>query len=296
MVTLKMNDTVKIDDDGEPPQPWFKRIFSKKNNTEHNTRNGLINTIRRAYKTNLIADDALSMLEGVLQVEDLQAEDIMIPRSQIRFIHRDGDYRAILKSVLEAGHSRYPVIDENRDDIDGILHAKDLLKYIGKEETFDIDDILRRPVFATENTRLNELLTHFKKSRNHMAIILDEYTSICGIVTMEDVLEQIVGEIDDEHDNTDNVQNIAKTENHFTVKATTPIEEFNEYFNRQLYTEQFDTIGGFISHKVGRIPRTGDFIDLDGLHFKVINSDGRRIHTLQVKHLANTPTLEDKAA
>ncbi len=277
-------------------QDWLTSLFNKKPESDNISRNELIDTIRQTRESSLLSDDAIGMIEGVLNVDTLIAEDIMIPRSQISFIHRDWSYREILDATLTAGHSRYPVIDENRDDIDGILHAKDLLKYSGRENEFDIDDILRRPIFATENTRTNELLTLFKKSRNHMAVILDEYAGICGIVTIEDVLEQIVGEIDDEHDHTDDVPNIRKINSHFTVKATTPIDEFNRYFESSIYTEQFDTIGGFISHEIGKIPKQGDKITINGFTFHITNSDGRRVHSMQVSYSKSTAQLEQQVA
>jgi magnesium and cobalt transporter len=277
------------------PQPWWKFWRLKKEDSGIDTRARLIDEFRTAHKNNLIEAEALGMLEGVMQINDLKAKDIMIPRSQITFIHRNGSYYDILNAVLAAGHSRYPVMDENRDDIDGILHAKDLLKYIGREDKFDIDDILRKPVYATESTRLDKLLTDFKTSRNHMAIVLDEYSGNSGLVTMEDVLEQIVGEIDDEHDVEDEKNIRQQKKNLFVVKAITPIDEFNSKFGTDISDDQFDTIGGVITHKIGKIPKEGVKVDFKGYKFHILSSDGRRIQSMEVKKKKHiTPKKREK--
>ncbi len=280
--------------DEKPPSWWVKFIpfsssFNLFNKVEPpkpiNSREELIDEIRLAKTNDLIAADALSMIEGVMEVDHLQSRDIMLSVSQIQFIHRDDTYRQILAQVLESGHSRYPVIDENRDDIDGILHAKDLLKYSGKEESFTIDDVLRPPLYSPETQRLNELLTEFKKSRNHMAVIVDEYGGISGLVTMEDILEQIVGEIDDEHD-IDEIPNIHLRENNlYTVNALTPIKEFNGFFNSKEEVTQFDTIGGLVTHKMGKIPNPEEKLMTSEFKYTVLNSDGRRIQSLVVEPL-----------
>ncbi len=273
---------------------WWKKLFCKPSRQGINNREELIDEIRRAQSKGLIAADALGMIEGVMQVDHLQSRNIMLARSQIQFIHRDSSYREILQQVMESGHSRYPVIDESRDDIDGILHAKDLLKYIGKEDEFIIDDILRPPLYSSETQRLNELLTEFKKSRNHMAVIVDEYGGISGLVTIEDVLEQIVGQIDDEHD-VDEKPNIQKLENNlYNVNALTPVEEFNLYFHANEDTQPFDTIGGLVTHRMGRIPHQSEQLVTQDFTFTVLSSDGRRIQLLEVAPRFNnkkpTPT------
>jgi len=207
----------------------------------------------------------------------------MIPRANIRFLHLDDSYRDILETVLGAGHSRYPVFDIDRDDVEGILLAKDLLKYVGKENTFDIDDILRPASFVPESQNLNTLLSQFRNSRNHMAIVVDEYSGTSGVVTIEDVLEQIVGDIDDEHDDIDDKNNILdQGDGRFTVKANTEIEEFNEYFKCNMSVGRFDTIGGLVSQKAGKIPSQGEEVTLAPFLFKVLRCDGRKIQLLEI--------------
>ena len=273
----------------QKPPNWWKKLFSKPKEWSIRTRSDLINEIRLAESKGLIEADELGMIEGVMQVDHLQARDIMLSRSQIQFIHRDDSYREILKQVLKSGHSRYPVVDENRDDIDGILHAKDLLKFIGDEGAFKIDNILRPPLYAPETQRLDELLTEFKKSRNHMAVIIDEYGGLSGLITIEDVLEQIVGEIDDEHD-VDEKPNIQKRDlGTYSVNALTPVEEFNSYFEANEELSPFDTIGGLVTHKMGKIPQQGEQLSTPNFTFTVLTSDGRRIQLLEVK------TLDKKA-
>jgi magnesium and cobalt transporter len=226
------------------------------------------------------------MIEGVMQVDNLQVRDIMIPRANIRFIHLDDSYHKILEIVLDAGHSRYPVFDEDRDDVDGILLAKDLLKFVGKESEFDLDDIIRVPSFVPESQNLNTLLSQFRDSRNHMAIVVDEFSGTSGLVTIEDVLEQIVGDIDDEHDDVDDKQSILKqSDGRYTVKANTELEEFNEYFESKMLSEKIDTIGGLVTQKAGKIPRQGEEVQLSPFVFKVLRSDGRKIQLLEVHKL-----------
>lgn len=278
-----MSDTTN----NEKPPSWWKSLFNKPTNECNiSSRDDLVDEIRHAQKKGLIAAEALGMIEGVMQVDNLQARDIMLSRSQITFIQRDSSYREILQQVMESGHSRYPVMDENRDDIEGILHAKDLLKYIGDEEdTFDIDNIVRPALFTTEATRLDELLREFKVKRNHMAVVVDEYGGISGVVTIEDVLEQIVGEIDDEHD-IDEKPNIQdRNDNTFVINALTPIEEFNAFFKSTFDTLQFDTIGGLVTHQMGKIPHQGEELLAHDYKFTVLSSDGRRIQLLQVETL-----------
>lgn len=297
---------LESEENGEPPSRWSKppfsflsrlfSIFKKKepSSATINSREQLIDEIRLAKTNDLIAADALSMMEGVMEVDHLQSRDIMLSVSQIQFIHRDNSFHEILAQVLESGHSRYPVNDENRDDIDGILHAKDLLKYIGNEEAFIIDDVIRPPLYSPETQRLNELLTEFKKSRNHMAVIVDEYGGISGLVTMEDILEQIVGEIDDEHDR-EEVPNIHRSDNNlYTVNALTPIKEFNGYFNANEEVSQFDTIGGLVSQRIGKIPNPNEKLITSEFKYTVLTSDGRRIQSLEVEPLFNMKNIDSK--
>lgn len=264
-------------------RPWWHRWLRNTIDTSLLDQDELINELRQSQGNNIISSESLSMIEGVMQVDNLQVRDIMIPRTNIHFLHVDDNYHDILKMVMKEGHSRYPVFDIDRDDVEGILLAKDLLKYVGQEQKFDIDDILRPPSFVPESQNLNTLLSQFRNSRNHMAIVVDEYSGTSGLVTIEDVLEQIVGDIDDEHDDVDDKQNILdQGEGRYTIKANTEIEEFNEFFKSNMLTSKFDTIGGLITQQAGKIPHQGDEIILSPFIFIVLRSDSRRIQLLEV--------------
>lgn len=264
-------------------RPWWQKWIRSNTDTSVLDHEELIDEIRQAQQNNIIATESLSMLEGVMQVDKLQVRDIMIPRANIRFLQVNDSFHEILKVVLDAGHSRYPVFDDDKDDVEGILLAKDLLKYVGNEASFDIDDIIRHPSFVPESQQLNTLLSQFRNSRNHMAIVVDEYSGTSGLVTIEDVLEQIVGDIDDEHDDVDEKHNIrAQSDGRFTVQAKTEIEEFNEYFNCDLTSKSYDTIGGLVSQKAGKIPQQGEEIIQKPFQFKVLRSDGRKVQLLEV--------------
>ena len=267
-------------------RPWWQRWIRKNIDISVCTHEELIDEIRQSQKNNIIATESLSMLEGVMQVDKLQVRDIMIPRANIRFLQIHDSFHDILKVVLDAGHSRYPVFDDDKDDVEGILLAKDLLKYVGNEDSFDIDDIIRHPSFVPESQQLNTLLSQFRNSRNHMAIVVDEYSGTSGLVTIEDVLEQIVGDIDDEHDDVDEKHNIrAQRDGRFTVQAKTEIEEYNEYFKCDMSDKGYDTIGGLVSQKAGKIPQQGEEVILKPFKFKVLRSDGRKIQLLEVNKI-----------
>ena len=271
------------------PRPWWQKWFRSIIDISVHTREELVDVLRQSQKNNIIATESLSMIEGVMQVDKLLARDIMIPRANIHFLHLDDSYHEILKTVMDSGHSRYPVFDVNKDDVEGILLAKDLLKYVGNEDSFDIDDIIRVPSFVPESQKLNTLLSQFRNSRNHMAIVVDEYSGTSGLVTIEDVLEQIVGNIDDEHDDVDEKLNIrAQQDGRFTVQANTELEEFNAYFKCDMPSSSYDTIGGLVSQKAGKIPQQGEEITLISFNFKVLRSDGRRIKLLEV-HKTDVP-------
>ena len=264
-------------------RPWYQRWIRSKFDICASNREELINELRQSQKKAIISPESLSMIEGVMQVDNLQVRDIMIPRANIRFIHLNDSYHDILATVMDAGHSRYPVFDADRDDVEGILLAKDLLNYVAKEGNFNIDDILRPASFVPESQNLNTLLSQFRNSRNHMAIVVDEYSGTSGVVTIEDVLEQIVGDIDDEHDDVDDKKNILdQGDGRYTVKANTEIEEFNEYFKSDMATGKFDTIGGLVSQKAGKIPRQGEEVLLSPFKFKVLRSDARKIQLLEI--------------
>jgi magnesium and cobalt transporter len=262
---------------------WLKRL-TQGLASEPQDRQELLAVLRDAGERGLVDGDALSMIEGVLEVSDLQVRDIMVPRAQMVFIRRDERAAAILPKVVESGHSRFPVMDEDRDDIVGILLAKDLLRLtVEKRERFDIREFMRPALFVPESKRLNVLLREFRRNRNHMAIVVDEYGGVSGLVTIEDVIEQIIGEIDDEFDVEDD-QNIRRdAERQFTVRAVTRIAEFNEYFGARLSEEEgFDTVAGLIMKQLGHLPRRGESATIDGFEFRVLRADRRRIDALRV--------------
>jgi magnesium and cobalt transporter len=232
-----------------------------------------------------VDSEVLTMLEGVLEVGDIQVRDIMVPRAQMVCVRRDDPPSTIMPIVVESGHSRFPVMDTDRDDIVGILLAKDLLRLCisDSHERFDIREYMRPAVFVPESKRLNVLLKDFRRNRNHMAIVVDEYGGVSGLVTIEDVIEQIVGEIDDEFDVEDD-QNIRKeADRQYTVRGVTRIDEFNEYFGSQLSEEEgFDTVAGLMMKQLGRLPRRGEAANIDGFEFRVARADRRRIDALRV--------------
>lgn len=248
------------------------------------TTEQLVEMLRGAQRRNLIDTDALAMLEGVLQVDEMQVRDIMIPRSQVVFLERDASPDVLVRIIAESGHSRFPVIGESRDEVVGVLLAKDMLPYAQDRAAgrLNIREILRPAVFVPESKRLNVLLKEFRSSRNHMAIVVDEYGGVAGMVTIEDVLEQIVGEIEDEHDVEEDYTIRRHSEAHYTIKALTPIEDFNEYFETQFSDEEFDTIGGLVVHQIGHLPKRGERTVIDNLLFKVLRADNRRVHMLQL--------------
>jgi len=251
----------------------------------------LLEMLRAAHKRGLFDQDGLAMLEGVLQVDDMQVRDIMIPRSQVVFLERDASQEVLVRTVVESGHSRFPVIGDSRDEVVGVLLAKDLLLYAMQKEgkQVDVREIMRPAVFIPESKRLNVLLKEFRSSRNHIAIVVDEYGGVAGMVTIEDVLEQIVGEIEDEHDVEEDYTIRRHSEMHYTIKALTPIEDFNEYFGKHFSDDEFDTIGGLVVHQIGHLPKRGERIVIENMLFKVLRADNRRVHMLQVTLLPATP-------
>ena len=263
---------------------WLKRI-TQTFSGEPQDREELLAVLREAGERGLIDSEALNMLEGVLEVGDLQVRDIMVPRAQMVCVRRDDPASTLLPVVVESGHSRFPVMDADRDDIVGILLAKDLLRLCisTAEERFDIREYMRTAVFVPESKRLNVLLKDFRRNRNHMAIVVDEYGGVSGLVTIEDVIEQIVGEIDDEFDVEDD-QNIRKeADRQYTVRGVTRIDEFNEYFGSKLSEEEgFDTVAGLLMKELGRLPRRGESAMIAGFEFRVARADRRRIDALRV--------------
>jgi magnesium and cobalt transporter len=276
---------------------WLKRITQTLSGEPHD-RAQLVELLREASERGLLDADALQMLEGVLEVADLQVRDIMVPRVQMVFVRRNDPPAIILPAVIESGHSRFPVMDDDRDNIVGILLAKDLLRLCMAESSarFDIREYMRPAVFVPESKRLNVLLKEFRRNRNHMALVVDEYGGVCGLVTIEDVIEQIVGEIDDEFDVEDD-QNIRKEgERQFTVRGVTRLAEFNEYFGTQLAADEFDTVAGLVMKQLGRLPRRGEAAQIDGFEFRVTRGDRRRIDSLRVTAPRDvTPPPEETA-
>ena len=263
---------------------WLRRL-TQGLASEPQDRSELVTMMREAAERGLLDADALTMLEGVLEVGDLQVRDIMVPRAQMVFVRRDQPAARILPVVVESGHSRFPVMDEDRDDIVGILLAKDLLRLFATEshERFDIREFMRPVVFVPESKRLNVLLKEFRHNRNHMALVVDEYGGVSGLVTIEDVIEQIVGDIDDEFDVEDDHNIRKEAERQFTVRGVTRIEEFNEYFGAHLSEEEgFDTVAGLLMKQLGRLPRRGEAASIDGFEFRVTRADRRRIDALRV--------------
>jgi magnesium and cobalt transporter len=262
---------------------WLRRITDTLSG-EPRDMEELTDVLRQAKERGIVKPDVFEMFEGVMQVSELQVRDIMVPRSQMVIVNREDPPEAILPVVIESGHSRFPVIGEDRDQIVGILLAKDLLRYFteGGRDDFDIKEVLRPVVFIPESKRLNVLLKEFRVSHHHMAIVVDEYGGVSGLVTIEDVLEQIVGDIGDEYDVDDDLDIRKEGERQFSVRAQTPIEDFNVYFGTNFSDEEFDTIGGLAINLLGRLPRRGESFDLGGMEFKVLRADRRRLDTLRV--------------
>ncbi len=280
-----MSEDRSSDGNGGPHRSWLERL-GQLLLREPQDREQLLTLLREAQRRDLLDADALAMIEGVLQVSEMQVRDIMVPRAHMVVVERDRPPEEWVRTITASGHSRFPVIGEDRDDVVGIVLAKDLLRYCGEGFAgFDVRDVMRPPVFIPESKRLNVLLKEFRASRNHMAIVVDEYGGVAGLVTIEDVLEQIVGEIDDEHDVTEGGLIRKRTETQYTVKALTPIEDFNAYFGTAFSDEDFDTIGGLVVHAMGHLPRRGESITLEGLRFTVLRADNRRVHLLRVDRI-----------
>ena len=254
---------------------------------EPRSREELLELLREAQRNKLIDSEALSIVEGAIQVADLQVRDIMVPRSQMVSIKACQSPREFLPAILDAAHSRYPVIGESQDEVLGILLAKDLLPLVlqAPDQPFNLRELLRPATFVPESKRLNVLLREFRANRNHMAVVIDEYGGVAGLVTIEDVLEQIVGEIEDEHDVEEDSFIKPLPSGDFIVKALTPVEQFNEYFHSQFSTEDFDTLGGLVMNSFGHLPKRNETTEIDDFRIRVLNADSRRIHLLRVTAL-----------
>ncbi len=267
------------------PRSWFGRL-AQAFSDEPKTRDEVLNILRDAVEESVLDQEALTIIEGAIQVAEMQVRDVMIPRSQMTFVSAEQTPKEFLPLIISTAHSRFPVIGDNPDEVIGVLLAKDLLPLIidNGDEEFDIYSKLRKATFIPESKRLNVLLKEFRATRNHMAIVIDEYGGIAGLITIEDVLEQIVGEIEDEHDIDDDEGNIRLfDDNAYIVKALTEIEDFNAYFNATFPDDEFDTIGGIVTHRFGHLPRKDEEVSIQGFTFKVLSSDNRRIRLLQVK-------------
>jgi magnesium and cobalt transporter len=250
---------------------------------EPEDREQLIELLHSSHERNLLDADALSMIEGVLQVSELHARDIMVPRSQMDVIDINESPDRFVPFVIQTAHSRFPVTSGNKDDIIGILLAKDLLRYYAGEEEFNVREMLRPVVFIPESKPLNVLLKEFRKNRNHIAIVVDEYGGVAGLVTIEDVLEQIVGDIEDEYDFDEVEDNIIQEKSGlYRVKAMTEIEDFNDKFGTDFSDDEFDTVGGLVLKRFGRVPKRGEQVNMEGFMFTVLRADSRRVHLLEV--------------
>jgi magnesium and cobalt transporter len=256
---------------------------------EPEDREQLVELLHSAYENHLMDGDSLAMIEGVLQVSEMQVRDIMIPRSQMDVIDITHPPETFIPHVIETAHSRFPVIEDNKNDVIGILLAKDLLRYYAGED-FDVRDMLRPAVFIPESKRLNVLLKEFRSNRNHIAIVVDEYGGVAGMVTIEDVLEQIVGDIEDEYDYDEDEDNIIHhADGQFRVKALTEIADFNEAVGTQFSDEEFSTIGGLVVNRFGHLPKRGDAINIDNIRVTVVRADSRRLHSIMVELLPEEP-------
>ncbi|MBK9325911.1 MAG: CBS domain-containing protein [Thiobacillaceae bacterium] len=271
--------------DDSSPRPSFLERLTSWLSREPDNREELLELLHAAYENNLLDADALSMIEGVMQVSEMQAREIMIPRAQMDVVDINESPEQLLPYVIETAHSRFPAVDGDRDHVVGILLAKDLLRLCGGEQV-DLRDQLRPVVFIPESKRLNVLLRDFRASRNHIAIVVDEYGGVSGLVTIEDVLEQIVGDIEDEYDYDEDEDNIlSETDGGFRVKAQTAIGDFNLATGASFADDEFDTVGGLVANAFGRLPKRGEAVEIGGFRFRVLRADSRRLHTLNVTRL-----------
>ncbi len=273
----------------EKRRSWLDRISSALSG-EPSSREDLVELLRDAQSDGLIAADTLHMMEGAIAVSDLTVGDVMIPRSQMVVLPADAKFLELMKQVVESGHSRFPVHGEDKDEILGILLAKDLLRgVVADNGPGSIHELLRPAVLIPESKRLDVLLREFRQSRNHMAIVIDEHGGVAGLLTIEDVLEQIVGEIDDEHDEAENPDALiaAQADGQYVVDALTPIDDFNERFGADFDDDEYDTIGGLVTAAIGHLPEAGEELTLGRFVFRVASADARRVHAFHVGVLGN---------
>jgi magnesium and cobalt transporter len=267
----------------DPTRPSLLERLSALILREPEDREQLLSLLRSAYQRNLLDADALSMIEGALTVSEMAVRDIMVPRAQMDVIDIHQPVEDFIPLVISTAHSRFPVIDQNRDDVIGVLLAKDLLRHYAGDDEFNVREMLRPAVFIPESKRLNVLLREFRASRNHMAIVVDEYGGVAGLVTIEDVLEQIVGDIEDEYDFDEASDNILlESSGRYRVKALTQIADFNAAFGTAFSDQDHDTVGGLLIARLGRLPKRGESTLIDGFKFQVLRADSRRVYTLLV--------------
>ena len=271
---------------GSGKKTWVEKIGAAFSNQPRD-RDQLLESLNLACEQGILDSDALAMMEGALEVSETQVRDAMIPRSQMVVVHNDSDLEEFLPRILESGHSRFPVIGEDKDEVVGILMAKDLLPHLASGgEEFDLADAIRPTVVIPESKRLNVLLRDFRVSRNHMAIVVDEYGGVSGLITIEDVLEEIVGEIDDEYDEEEEALVLQLGNNRYQVQALTPIDDLNDQFNSDLSDDDYGTVGGLLLAEFGRVPEFDEVVTLaDKFEFRVIKADSRRIITLEMNVL-----------
>lgn len=269
--------------DNKQEKSWLDRLVASFSN-EPKSKEELLDIINDAAKNQLLDQEALGIIQGALDVSNLQAREIMIPRAQIISVNHDESPEDFLPKIIDSGHSRFPVVGENNDDVKGILLAKDLLPLILKgHQDFTLDSIIRTATIIPESKRLNILLREFRENRYHMALVIDEYGGISGLITIEDILEEIVGEISDETDDDHDDVFIRKVDNDdYIIKALTPIEDFNAYFNSKFSVEEFDTIGGLVMKEFGHLPQRNEVTHLSSFEFRVLYSDTRQIHLLRL--------------
>ncbi|MGH8460123.1 MAG: HlyC/CorC family transporter [Stenotrophobium sp.] len=268
-----------------PATRWWHRLAHRMGGPPR-TREDLLELLQEARSAELMDADALTMFKGVLETAETQVRDIMVPRAQMVVVERDWALTQLLQVVVESGHSRFPVIGDSRDEVLGVLLAKDLLKFTSTVPgfdagTFDLGRMLRSVAFIPESKRVNVLLKDFRKGRNHMALVVDEYGGVAGLVTIEDVLEEIVGEIDDEYDEAESALILKQDERRYLVNGLTPIEDFNAYFGTQFSDEEFDTVAGMVMHRFGHMPKRGESVRIGRFSFNVQRADSRRLHMLQ---------------
>jgi len=267
----------------EQTSSWLERVRHLFND-EPESRDDLLNILREAAARGLIEADAARMIERVLHVSELRVRDVMIPRSKMIYLEDEAPLQETLRRIVEEGHSRYPVLNEERTEVLGVLMTKDVLRALIENELAEPDDLrrlYRKPVFVPESKRLNAMLREFKSGRTHLALVVDEYAELSGLITIEDVLEEIVGEIEDEHD--EETQLVKKRKGFFEVDATMPLEDFNRYFHTDFECPGVETIGGCIVSRLGHIPQPGERLELDGFAVEVFRSDGRRVQALVVR-------------